>query len=311
LLNLILNENMKIYRRMRTWIMVAVLIIIVLLVSIVMYNSQPKDNSNWQKNLKQENESNKAVLNETMPKVSKDLIKERIKINEYAIEHNIPPIHNSLWGAVKDLSSLIFLVTILTVVVAGDTVAGEFSTGTIKLLLIRPATRSKILFSKYVSAFLFALFLLIVLFLAAFIINSFLLGFGNIDLPYLHLGPNGSVVESSLILQVLGTYGLACVSLIMIVTLAFMISTVFRSSSLAIAASIVLLLIGTSITSLLGQYAWAKYILFANTDLSQYIEGRPFAEGMTVTFSIIVLLVYFIVFNALSWTIFNKRDVAA
>jgi ABC-2 type transport system permease protein len=90
-----------------------------------------------------------------------------------------------------------------------------------------------------------------------------------------------------------------------------MISIVFRSSALAISISIVFLLIGTSTTQLLTQYSWAKYILFANTDLTQHIEGRPFFEDMTMTFSLIVLLVYFVIFNLLSWGIFKKRDVAA
>jgi ABC-2 type transport system permease protein len=32
---------------------------------------------------------------------------------------------------------------------------------------------------------------------------------------------------------------------------------------------------------------------------------------MTLGFSVAVLLVYFIVFNALSWLVFTRRDVAA
>jgi ABC-type transport system involved in multi-copper enzyme maturation permease subunit len=34
-------------------------------------------------------------------------------------------------------------------------------------------------------------------------------------------------------------------------------------------------------------------------------------EGMTLQFSISVLVIYFLVFNLLSWSIFMKRDVAA
>jgi ABC-2 type transport system permease protein len=72
-----------------------------------------------------------------------------------------------------------------------------------------------------------------------------------------------------------------------------------------------LLLLGTSLTQFLTQYSWSKYILFANTDLTQHIEGRPFFEDMTMTFSVTVLIVYFVMINALSWGIFKKRDVAA
>jgi ABC-2 type transport system permease protein len=309
LLNLVLNENMKIYSRIRTWIMVGLLVIITVVTSIVIYNFQPKDHSNWQEDTKKQIVNSEAALKNAG--IMRKDIENSIKVDQYSLDHNIPPSLNTVWGLVKALSAVMLVVIIVTCIVAGDTVAGEFSAGTIKLLLIRPVSRSKILLSKYISSFLFALLLLAVLFDTAFISGGFLFGFENIDLPYLHVVSNGDVVESPIIIHVLQTYGLACVNLIMSVTIAFMISTVFRSSALAISISIVFLLIGTSTTQLLTQYSWAKYILFANTDLTQHIEGRPFFEGMTMSFSLIVLLVYFVIFNALSWGIFKKRDVAA
>ena len=48
------------------------------------------------------------------------------------------------------------------------------------------------------------------------------------------------------------------------------------------------------------KFDWAKYILFANTDLMQYFEGIPMVEGMTLTFSIIMIVSYFILFQSLA-----------
>ncbi len=59
------------------------------------------------------------------------------------------------------------------------------------------------------------------------------------------------------------------------------------------------------------KFTWAKYILFANTNLMQYFEGAPMVEGMTITFSIIMILVYFVIFQFLAFYVFKKRDVAA
>ncbi len=59
----------------------------------------------------------------------------------------------------------------------------------------------------------------------------------------------------------------------MIVTMAFMISTVFRSSSLAIGLSIFIMFAGQIITLLLMRYSWGKYFLFANTDLTPVLRG--------------------------------------
>ncbi len=305
---------MKIYRRLRTWIMMGLLIGVTVLVSVIMYHFQSGGNEHdWRVTATHTIEQNKMLVEEGrgIPKAQMDFIKNDILINEYALLNDIPPVTNSLWGAMINLGGVIVLITILTVIIAGDSVAGEFSTGTIKLLLIRPVSRTKVLISKYISSFVFSLFMIAILFIVGFILNSILYGFSGVSLPYLHIGSDGSVVEGNIVLHVLSKYLLASVDLIMIVTMAFMISTVFRSSSLSIGLSIFTLLIGGQLTFLLARYDWAKYILFANTDLNQYIEGRPLIEGMTMPFSIAVLLAYFILFNFLSWLLFTKRDVAA
>ncbi|MBD0379622.1 ABC transporter permease subunit [Paenibacillus sedimenti] len=311
LLNLIQNENMKVYRRLRTWILGVLLIVIVVMAATLSHVGYD-DNDDWKTVAAESIEHNKKELeNPDLPETFKMSMREEIALQQYALDHNMPPIQNTLWGGVQSAADLIQIVTLFTVIIAGDMVAGEFTWGTIKLLLIRPATRAKILFSKYAATLLFAAVLLLVLFISAMIVNGILYGFQNINLPYLKVSAEGSVQERSMLLHVLATYGFKLIQLIMVVKLAFMISTVFRSSSLAIGLSIFIMFAGQIITMLLMRYSWGKYFLFANTDLTQYLEGSPMAEGMTMGFSICVLLFYFLLFNVLSWEIFRRRDVAA
>ncbi|WP_058301412.1 ABC transporter permease [Gorillibacterium timonense] len=308
MLNLIRNENMKIYNRVRTWILIGLLVIAAVLTAILSYSITDHSNRDWQSEARSQIESFQSGLNSENQMVKKS--SERIvKVAEYRLEHNIPPADDQIWGGVLNAASLIILVSIFTVIIAADIVAGEFSTGTIKLLLIRPAVRAKVLLSKYLATLLFSLLLLALLFGSAFLTNGFLLGFGAVDTPYLYLGGDGLVHERSMILHVFSAYGLECVSLLMIVTMAFMISTVFRSSSLAIALSLLVLLLSSVLVLALNKYDWMRYYLFANTDLTQYLNGTPPFEGMTLGFSIAVLSVYFVLFNALSWLLFTKRDV--
>jgi ABC-2 type transport system permease protein len=96
----------------------------------------------------------------------------------------------------------------------------------------------------------------------------------------------------------------------MILTLAFMVSTVFRSSAIAITLSIVSIFVGDVIGEIIKNYSWAKYYLFLNTDLSKYFTQSAPADT-TLQFSIMILIVYFIIFNGLSWYVFKKRDVAS
>jgi ABC-2 type transport system permease protein len=317
LFNLILNENMKIYRRVRTWILVGILIAMVFLVTIIIKKTMPDlESTSWQEMYKNEIASAQQELSargDSMMDIEKSMLEKKLKINQYALEHEIPPVEYTMWGNAKEvILSLLQMVTIFVVIIAGDMVASEFTWGTIKLLLIRPVNRTKILLSKYLATFIFALFLLTILFIAAFIVSGLFFGFEDISIPHLYLDEDGQVREGSMLLYLLQTYGLKTVELVMIVTIAFMISTIFRSSSLSIGISLFILFTGELATIMLINYFdWGKYFLFANTDLTQYLDGTPLVEGMTMSFSITVLVIHFILFNFLSYYIFKKRDVAA
>lgn len=259
--NLVKNENMKIYRRPRTYIMLGILVGIVLLISILWLSIDGRDTSMWD-------------------------------------------------VAFMESSILFLLVTIFTVVVAAGIVAEEFTAGTIKLLLIRPWSRSKILLSKYIATVMFALLLAITLFASTLFVNWICFELFN------------SVETQSSIMQAEGTsevtyflqyYGLTLLSSIMTVTMAFMLSTIFRSSGLAIGIALFLLLVVNNFLMLLAllEYKWIDYLLFIHLNLTQYLGDMPMREGMTLGFSLAVLGGYYVLFMAITWYVFNKRDVAA
>lgn len=313
LLNLIRNENMKLYKRTGTWVMIGIIVLVVLGLGLFSkFVLDSTQNTNWKEQLAGENEQLQQTLDASpLMGVGENYVKQQIEINNYRIENDIPPVQSeSLWGFMIDTTNFTGLVALFTIVIAAGIVASEFSWGTIKLLLIRPVSRSKVLLSKYISTLLFAFFNLILLFGFSFIVGSLLFGFEGAEQPYL-VYTDGTVIEKNMITHIISLLGINSIDLLMMATLAFMISTVFRSSSLAIGISIFLMFTGPQIVQLLSKYDWVKYVLFANTNFQQYFNGIPLVEGMSITFSIIVLCVYYVVFIALTWIIFKKRDVAA
>ncbi|MCC3356602.1 ABC transporter permease [Bacillus sp. REN16] len=313
IIKLIQNENMKIYRRVSTWIMLVLLIVAALIVGIVTnITASDSVDENWKQNLQQYNETLKAdIANESYPKITRDTFEKELAINEYRLEHDIAPTADrSIWTYMGYTAEIVSVITLFTIVVGASSVASEFTWGTIKLLLIRPVSRSKILLSKYLATILFALFSLVLLFVVSLIVGSIFFGTGN-SIPHL-VYKDGAVHEVHMVSHILGIFGLKSINLIMMSTFAFMISTIFRNSGLAIGLAIFLMFAGVNATLLLAaKFDWAKYILFANTDLSQYLTGYVLVEGMTMTFSIVMLIIYFVIFNALTWFVFTKRDVAA
>ena len=314
MVNLVLNENMKIYRRLRTWILVALMVAFVLFVNIIEWHSDGKKakGEGWRSELIKENQQySENLKNPDFGEDDRTYFQEQIALNNYHLDQNIRSTDGTLWDGVNGSAGMMILITIFTIIIAGDSLAGEFSAGTIKLLLIRPANRVKILVSKYISFLLFSMLLLLTLFIISIIINGILYGFGNMNLPLVSITAEGLIVEKNMVLNLWKTYMLGGISTVMYVTMAFMISSAFRSSAMAIGFSIGALFAGNIIMEALQRFEWSKYLLFANTDLTQYLTGHPFQEGMTMSFSIGVLTVYFLVFNLISWLIFTRRDVAA
>lgn len=313
MVNLILNENMKIYRHWRTWVMVALMIGVVLLGSFMdWYYDRGTPEGAWREDVTEQKMRDLASMND--PKIreeSRQYLQERIAIADYRLEHDIRTEDATIWSGINGSASMVVLITLFTVIVAGDSLAGEFSTGTIKLLLIRPMNRLKVLISKYIAMLKFGILLLIILFVVSLLFNGLLYNFQHMDLKLVEVNSTGQVIERNMFANLWQSYLLNCVSTIMFVTMAFMISSAFRSSALAIGFSIFALFAGFLVNEILQRYSWSKYVLFPNLDLSQYLSGRPYQEGMTMGFSITVLAVYFIIFNLVSWLVFTRRDVAS
>ena len=317
MIQLIRNEWMKIWKRPATKVMMVILFIAVLLLGAFnKYQSSGfsvPDNENWKHGLQLENKRYQEMLEDDhLPEETRKYYTKEIAINEYRIQHNFSTnIEYSAWDFVSDCIQLMSLTGLFTIIIAAGIVANEFNWGTIKLLLIRPLSRTKILLSKFLTVLLFGLLSIMVLFVFSYLLGAILFGLPEQAYPYLHYS-NGVVIEQTMILHLISFYGLNSISVLMLTTMAFMISSVFRNSSLAIGISIFFMFMGNTVTILLANwFDWSKYLLFANTDLTPYFEGTPLISEMTLSFSIIMLLIYFVIFTGLAFWIFKKRDVAA
>lgn len=316
MIGLIKNEWMKIFKRPGTYVMIAILLIVASIFSAVLKFEQggnnTKPNKNWVQTLQQENAALTNQMENSQSIQEKQYFKKQITINAYRIQHQIPPETSyHLWNFVNDAAELINLAGLFVIIIAAGIVASEFNWGTIKLLLIRPIPRMKILLSKYITILLFALFMLVILFVYSTALGSIMFGLPDKSPMYLNYN-NGTVTDQNMVVHLLIYYGLNSINMLMLATMAFMISSVFRNSSLAVGLSIFLMFTGGQLTQLISmKFTWAKYMLFANTDLTQYFEGTPMVEGMTLSFSVVMLLIYFLIFQFFAFYVFKKRDVAA
>jgi ABC-2 type transport system permease protein len=214
----------------------------------------------------------------------------------------------NIWGQVAGGTAFLFLINLYMMIVAGGIVANEFHWGTIKLLLIRPVSRGRILLAKYMTLLLFGLFLMGILFVSAWVSN----GLHNIVLDRAWGGATAAPdIRFNTMGGVLLLYGLRYIEAIIYGTFGFMLSTVSKSNTLAVGVSLITMLIGPELTNILiSGKPWGKYLLFINLDLSRYLGGNSGPlPGMSLAFSSVMLIAYWTVFIVITWAVFLKRDV--
>lgn len=299
---------MKLYAKKATWIMIGILAIIILASGLlvrfmdgIVTNEYGDD---WREEMQEE------IATTETEEYAESAVYIDVDRNMYHLENDIAPVEYSAMQFVYENIELSMLLSLFTIIVAAGILANEFQWGTIKLLLIRPVTRLKILAVKYVTVLLYALTLLIFMFVFSWIVGAILFGVNGFN-PSAVVNEYGSYNEVNLLSGILQGFGYKMVNLVMMATFAFMVSAIFRSASMAIGFAIFLMFAGNMIVLFLAEYDFAKYILFANTDLSQYRDGaNQLLEGMSLSFSIVILLVYYVIFLAAAWFSFTKRDVA-
>jgi ABC-2 type transport system permease protein len=96
------------------------------------------------------------------------------------------------------------------------------------------------------------------------------------------------------------------VSTVVYVTLAFMIGIVTTSTGVTIGATMFMLMIDKVIIF----RDFYKYVLFPNLNLAAYEGGGAPMSGMTLSFSIVMLVLYTVVFLLIGFSVFRRRDVA-
>lgn len=186
------------------------------------------------------------------------------------------------------------ILPLVAIIAIANIVPQEFRMGTIKLLLIRAQSRSKILASKYIITLLFSFALIAATLVMALLAGLLLYGFGG------DAGFWSSVGENVLYLTVY-TF--------VFVTLTFMVGVLTKTSGATVGISMFCVMLGGLFTLLLSRYDFVKYVLFPNTDLSVYKAGMM-PEDMTMTFSAVVVGVYMIIFLFVSFATFRKRDIS-
>ena len=211
---------------------------------------------------------------------------------------------NGLFVGIAGLTIAIPLFLPLTVgVVAGDSIAGEANTATLRYLLVSPVGRIRLLVVKYLAAVVFCLAATLTLSIAGILIGIALFPVGPVTLLS---GDTVSIGDSLVRSLLIALY--ATVSLLGLSAIGLFISTLTDAPVGAMAATVVLSIVAQVLDSL-SQTEWLHPWLFSHYWLDfadllrQPIEWSSFGQNA------LLQLGYVVVFGALAYGRFSSKDI--
>lgn len=241
--------------------------------------------------------------------------KEDAEKSRYAIEQS-KDIYNTSDAReflLNVFSKYELFIIITIVLIAGAIVSDEFNKGTIKSLLVRPYSRTKILLAKFITVLITVLFIMVVTVILQFIIGGISFGFDSLSIPnVVYNFKTGKIMEVGILKSIICT-GLGKLPIyVLLGTLAFALSTLFNNTAVAITIT----LLGYMASSMVNQFAyyydmeWLKFFVTPNWDFTQFFYGNlPLIKGMSIPLSIIICLVYFVIMIIPTFVVFNKRNI--
>ncbi|HEY0247277.1 MAG TPA: ABC transporter permease [Gryllotalpicola sp.] len=212
--------------------------------------------------------------------------------------------HNGLFAAFTALIVSIPAFLPLTVgVVAGDTIAGEASLGTLRYLLVAPIGRLRLLVVKYLGALSFVVAAVLAVVLFGVIIGAILFPIGPVTLLSGTTVGFGGFVGRALLMV-----AYASLSLVGLTALGLFISTLTSMPVGAMAATIVLAVV-TQVADGLSQLSWLHPYLFSHYWFALGDLLRAPVVWDSFGQNALLQLGYLVVFGLLAYARLSTKDV--
>jgi ABC-2 type transport system permease protein len=246
----------------------------------------------------------------------KKQLEAEVEEGKYKLEHklykNSKDSDTAQYGFLNAVGSLSIFITVCVLMVSGSIISEEYNKGTIKQLLTRPYTRTKIFTSKLLATFitvvLFILFTAVVQSLTCGIMTN---SFGTLNDPIVHYNVSThSIVVYNTITESLATFGAILPAILILMTFTLFVSILTGQTATSVVLGFVLFFIPSLFSLLIDRVALLSYLPIFNWDLTTYLYGgiSPY-KYMTFGKAIVVDIITIIALIVASIIFFNKKDI--
>lgn len=321
LIPLLRNETLKLIRRKRFAIVVAILFVILVLVSYSQYRQlREMRNANWRADLQEriartENRLRRGRVNESWARS----MRAEVRRLQFYLDRGINPEQPTAPLVVRNFANTagFLLLPLLVAVLGSDIVSAENAEGTDKLLLTRPVRRWKVLTAKLVTLWLFASLTLFTGAIVSYVVTAPVLPAIGWDAPTFNgFQFTGETLNVDTVRQLplwhdaLIVYGLEWYALLAVSSISLMLSVMFKSSAASIGTMLASLIGGTILTRISPDWTAGKYLFVSALPIADYYTGQaPPYDGMSMTFCIALLGGWAVGALCVAYGLFIKRDV--
>ena len=145
------------------------------------------------------------------------------------------------------------------------------------------------------------------------LVGGIIFGYDSLSVPILVYDFTTQSLQSLNIFSYLGIEIMTQLpKLILLATLAFACSTLFTNSAVAIAIPLLGYMSADMINMLVVQFKvqFMKFFVSLNWNFEEYLFGNlPKMEGMTVGFSIVICMLYFVAMLIPTFIVFKKKNI--
>jgi len=206
------------------------------------------------------------------------------------------------------LNTLLVHIPLLVALVAGDAIAGEAASGTLRLVLTKPLSRAKLVLGKYMATVVYALLLLLWLAIAGLVVSLLLFGPGD-----LIIAKSYEVVillKSDILWRYSCAFGFAALAMMAVAALSVFLSVLSENAIGPIVGTMGIIIVLTIISNLdIPLFNAIKPGLLTSHMLGWkgfFSDPVPYAA---IGRSAGVLLAYIVGLLTATIIIFNRKDI--
>lgn len=207
--------------------------------------------------------------------------------------------------------SLLFAV--IAAIISGKSMASEFQSGTIRLLLVRPKTRTKIALSKLLAI----IFVFLVVYGLSVVLNLLTNGFiyGFADLSYPNYTISSSINGISFFSFIVPKISACTVTILFASSVAYFLSVVTRNTALSVAIPLICFVGSQIFMDIVGysqKFKWVIYTPAPYINLPSILAGHIYSQSgiePNVVYGVSLLVALSVIITAIGTFLFNKKDI--